>query len=85
MTQTSLGGVSNSASKVFTNPKGNIALVNYGRVTGSISQYDFDAINTNNQITNISTNISNNNNNNTNYTAVSNQTWSGTYNNNIIW
>lgn len=35
MTLTSLGGVSNSGGRHFTNPVGTIAMVNYGRVTGS--------------------------------------------------
>jgi len=35
MTLTSLGGVSNSGGRPFTNPVGTIAMVNYGRVVGS--------------------------------------------------
>lgn len=35
MALTSLGAVSNSGSKVFTNAVGTIAMVNYGRVLGS--------------------------------------------------
>ena len=75
MPQTSLGGVSNSASKAFTNAKGNMALVNFGKIHGSQNQFDFDMKNKNNQTTNTSQN-----------TISSNQTiWSGTYNENIIY
>ena len=35
MTLTSLGRVSNSGGRPFTNPIGTIAMVNYGRVVGS--------------------------------------------------
>ena len=35
MPQTSLGAVSNSASKAFTNAKGSMALVNFGKIHGS--------------------------------------------------
>ena len=75
MPQTSLGGVSNSASKAFTNAKGNMALVNFGKIHGSQNQFDFDMKNKNNQTTTTSQN-----------TISSNQTiWSGTYNENIIY
>lgn len=40
MPLTSLGKVSNSASKVFTNAKGAISNVNYGRVVGSYDNND---------------------------------------------
>ena len=36
MALTSLGAVSNSSSKAFTNAVGTIAVVNYGRVLGSV-------------------------------------------------
>lgn len=36
MTLTSLGAVSNSANRVFSNAVGNIAIVNYNRVLGSV-------------------------------------------------
>lgn len=49
MPQTSLGGVSNSASKAFTNAKGNMALVNYGKIHGAQSIYEFNMENLNNQ------------------------------------
>ena len=76
MPQTSLGGVSNSASKAFTNAKGNMALVNFGKIHGSQNQYDFDS--QNNQLTNTSTNI--------NTLKRTNQSvWSGTYNENLIY
>ena len=78
MPQTSLGGVSNSASKAFTNAKGNMALVNFGKIQGSQNQFDFDSQNQNNQITNTSTNI--------NTSKRTNQSvWSGSYNKNIIY
>lgn len=78
MPLTSLGGVSNSASKAFTNAKGNMALVNFGKIYGSQNQYDFDTQNKNNQLTNTSTNI--------NTSTTTNQSvWSGTYNRNIIY
>lgn len=41
MPVTSLGRVSNSASRSFTNAKGAIANVNYGRIVGS---YDNQAV-----------------------------------------
>lgn len=75
MTQTSLGGVSNSSSKVFSNAKGSIALVNYGKLQGAISSYDFNMQNSN----------SSNNKNNTNNTNNVQSTWSGTYTENKIW
>ncbi len=40
MARTSLGKVSNSASKSFTNANGAIANVNYGRVVGSYDNKD---------------------------------------------
>jgi hypothetical protein len=40
MPKTSLGRVSNSASKSFTNAKGAISNVNYGRVVGSYDNKD---------------------------------------------
>ena len=40
MPLTSLGRVSNSASKTFTNAKGTIANVNYGRIVGSYDNTD---------------------------------------------
>ena len=40
MALTSLGRVSNSASRSFTNAKGTIANVNYGRVVGSVNNND---------------------------------------------
>ncbi len=40
MPLSSLGRVSNSASKSFTNAKGAIANVNYGRVVGSYDNAD---------------------------------------------
>ena len=40
MPLTSLGRVSNSASKTFTNAKGTIANVNYGRIVGSYDNSD---------------------------------------------
>lgn len=77
MPQTSLGGVSNSASKAFTNAKGNMALVNFGKIQGSQNQYDFDSQNQNNLSTNS---------NNINTSKSSNQSvWSGTYNKKIIY
>ena len=78
MPQTSLGGVSNSASKAFTNAKGNMALVNFGKIHGSQSIYEFNAQNSNNQIVNNSTNVNNFNSNNR-------SVWSGSYNKNIIF
>ena len=39
MALTSLGGVSNSGARAFTNPLGEIAIVNYGRVVGSDPSY----------------------------------------------
>lgn len=76
MPLTSLGGVSNSASKAFTNAKGNMSLVNFGKIHGSQNQYDFDAQNSNNKIKNTYTNKS----------KPTNQSlWSGTYNENIIY
>jgi hypothetical protein len=84
MAQTSLGGVSNSASKAFTNAKGNMALVNFGKIHGSQNQFDFDMKNQNNQTINTFTNTFTNT--NTNTKIFSNQSiWSGTYNKNIIY
>lgn len=40
MPSTSLGRVSNSASRTFTNAKGTIANVNYGRIIGSYDNTD---------------------------------------------
>lgn len=40
MALTSLGRVSNSASRAYTNAKGTIANVNYGRVVGSYDNSD---------------------------------------------
>lgn len=40
MPVTSLGRVSNSSSKAFTNAKGTIANVNYGRIVGSYNNND---------------------------------------------
>lgn len=40
MPLTSLGRVSNSASRTFTNAKGTIANVNYGRIVGSYDNTD---------------------------------------------
>lgn len=40
MPLTSLGRVSNSASRAFTNAKGTIANVNYGRIVGSYDNAD---------------------------------------------
>lgn len=40
MPLTSLGRVSNSASRTFTNAKGAIANVNYGRIIGSYDNTD---------------------------------------------
>ena len=40
MPLTSLGRVSNSASRTFTNAKGTIANVNYGRIVGSYDNAD---------------------------------------------
>lgn len=40
MPQTSLGRVSNSASRSFTNSKGAMASVNYGKIVGSYDNYD---------------------------------------------
>lgn len=75
MPLTSLGGVSNSASKAFTNAKGNIALVNFGKIHGSQSTYDF--------------NTQNYNNSNSSNPIVPSKTnksvWSGSYNENIIY
>lgn len=77
MPQTSLGGVSNSASKAFTNAKGNMALVNYGKIYGSQNQYDFDSQNKNNQLTNTTNNI--------NSKRSNLSVWSGKYSENIIY
>lgn len=79
MTQTSLGGISNSASKVFTNAKANMALVNYGKIQGAISTYDFNAQNSYNQNSSFTTNV----NSNTNF--INSGVWSGTYSENKIW
>lgn len=40
MPLTSLGRVSNSASRNFTNAKGTIAIVNYGKIIGSYDNAD---------------------------------------------
>lgn len=40
MPLTSLGRVSNSSSKAFTNAKGSIANVNYGKIVGSYDNND---------------------------------------------
>lgn len=40
MPRTSLSGVSNSSSKSFTNAKGAISNVNYGRIVGSYDNVD---------------------------------------------
>lgn len=40
MPRTSIGHVSNSASRAFTNAQGAIANVNYGRVVGSYDNKD---------------------------------------------
>lgn len=40
MPVTSLGRVSNSSSRSFTNAKGTIAYVNYGRIVGSYNNND---------------------------------------------
>lgn len=40
MPLTSLGRVSNSSSRAFTNAKGTIANVNYGRIVGSYDNQD---------------------------------------------
>lgn len=40
MPLTSLGRVSNSSSRAFTNAKGTIANVNYGRIVGSYDNAD---------------------------------------------
>lgn len=40
MPLTSLGRVSNSSSRAFTNAKGTIANVNYGRIVGSYDNID---------------------------------------------
>ena len=77
MPQTSLGCVSNSASKAFTNAKGNMALVNYGKIYGSQNQYDFDSQNKNNQLTNTTNNI--------NSKRSNLSVWSGKYSENIIY
>ena len=77
MPQTSLGGVSNSASKAFTNAKGNMALVNYGKIYGSQNQFDFDSQNKNNQLTNTTNNI--------NSKRSNLSVWSGKYSENIIY
>jgi hypothetical protein len=76
MPQTSLGGVSNSASKAFTNAKGNMALVNFGKIHGSQSIYEFNAQNSINQNTlkNINT-----------LKSIKQSVWSGSYNKNIIY
>jgi len=39
MTTTSLGSVSNSGSRSFTNAKSTISLINYNRIIGSMSDY----------------------------------------------
>jgi len=41
MANTSLGGVSNSGSRVFTNAKSTISLINYGKIIGSVDNYQF--------------------------------------------
>jgi hypothetical protein len=75
MPQTSLGGVSNSASKTFTNAKGSMAMVNFGKIIGSQSMYEFNMQNSNSQ--NSSGPI---------IPSGTNKTlWSGTYNDNIIY
>lgn len=40
MPLTSLGRVSNSSSRAFTNARGTIANVNYGRIVGSYDNFD---------------------------------------------
>jgi len=40
MPQTSLGRVTNSASRSFTNSRGAMATVNYGKIVGSYDNYD---------------------------------------------
>lgn len=42
MPLTSLGRVSNSSSRAFTNAKGSIANVNYGRIIGSYDNKDIE-------------------------------------------
>ena len=75
MPQTSLGGVSNSASKAFTNAKGNMAKVNFGKINGSQSIYEFNMQNTNTQ-----------NSTNSFTTSETNKSvWSGSYNEKIIY
>lgn len=73
MPQTSLGGVSNSTSKVFTNAKGAMAIVNFGKIHGSQSIYEFNMQNSNGQNSNGSSNSTNK------------VVWSGSYNENIIY
>lgn len=41
MTLTSLGGVSNSSSMVFTNSISTIARINYNRVANSMNNYEY--------------------------------------------
>ena len=72
MTQTSLGSVSNSGSNDFTNKKSAISKVNYGRIIGSINNYEFNMQNFNNK------NIDN-------PKKITYSLWSGTYNENIIY
>jgi hypothetical protein len=75
MPQTSLGGVSNSASKAFTNAKGNMAKVNFGKINGSQSIYEFNMQNTNTE----------NSYNQVNPSGTNKTVWSGSYNKNIIY
>lgn len=53
MPLTSLGRVSNSSSRAFTNAKGTIANVNYGKIVGSYDNQDiaYNTIQSNSQPT----------------------------------
>jgi hypothetical protein len=70
MPQTSPGGVSNSSSKAFTNNRASIALVNYGKLYGSVDTFVFNA---------------NNQNTNNQPKFINKSLWSGTYNENKIY
>ena len=80
MANTSLGRVTNSGSRVYTNAKGAISLVNYGKLYGSLDNYqEAQAIaNTNSQPT-YSVNLPVINN------TLCSDVYGGCYKSNIIW
>jgi hypothetical protein len=80
MARTSLGGVSNSASKQYSNARGTISLVNYGKITGSADNYQLaqaakDALSQPTQTVNLP--VTNN--------TPCNDVYGGCYKTNIIW